>query len=374
MKFVLSTQELNYLINKIQNVVSQKPTVPILSNFLLEAINNEIILTALDAKVGIRCNTETKIIEEGATTLPARRFGQLIRELTAPTVEISSNANEVTTIVAGTSRFKLNGMNKKEFPELPDMADAHSFCIKQSELKDMFYRTSFAVSKEDNRYALTGVFMQIANGIATFIGTDGKRMARSHLPIEIDPNFSSQSIIPLKAVEEILKSLHDEGDVKISITIDKIGIEANQTRIIAKLLAGEYPDVQRIIPEHSEIIITLHREELSTLLRQVSLFIPDSNHSVKCSFMDGELKLNANMMDVGEGHVSMPINYQGPKLDIAFNPLFFLDILRHCKQETVTLALTDAYNPGILTDGEDLIKPSQASPLFIIMPMRLSEN
>src|SRR4051794_35087946 len=111
MKFVLSTQELNYLINKIQNVVSQKPAVPILSNFLIEAFNNEITLTATDLTVGIRCNTETKILEEGATTLPAKRFAQLIRELTALNVEISSNPNEVTTIIAGTSRFKLNGMS-----------------------------------------------------------------------------------------------------------------------------------------------------------------------------------------------------------------------------------------------------------------------
>lgn len=374
MKFVISTQELNYLIGKIQNVVGQKAAIPILSNFLIEAYNDELILTATDLTVGIRCYTEAKIIEEGATTLPAKRFAQLVRELTTTHVEISSSSNEVTTIVAGSSRFKLNGMSKQEFPALPDMTQAHSFQIKQSDLKDMFFRTSFAVSKEDNRYVLTGVLMQISNGFATFAGTDGKRLARAFTAINLDPSFSGSFIIPLKAVDEILKNLTEEGEAKITLMNDKIAVEANQTRVITKLLAGEYPDINRVIPERLEMVVILHREELISLLKQISLFTPDQHHSVRFTFTNGELKLTANTMEIGEGNVSMAVNYQGPKLEIAFNPGFLLGILRCCKNETVAMGLTDAYNPGILTDGEELNQPAQASPLFIIMPMRLSED
>lgn len=374
MKFVISTQELNYLISKIQNVVPQKPTIPILNNLLIEASNDELILTATDLTVGVRCNTEVKILEEGATTLPAKRLAQLVRELTAANVEISSNSQEITTLLSGASRFKLNGMGKDEYPTLPDLSHAQTFQIQQKDLKDLLYRTSFAVSKEDNRYILTGVLMHIANGQATFVGTDGKRLARAHISISISPTFTSQSIIPLKAVEEILKNLTDEGEAKISLMTDKVAIQTNQTLLLTKLLAGDYPDINRVIPENSEIIVSLHRDELTTLLRQVSLFTADHHHSVRFTFTDGELKLTANTMDIGEGHVGMPVNYQGPKLEIAFNPGFFIDILRHCKKETVTLGLTDAYNPGIITDGEQSGKLSQASPLFIIMPMRLSED
>lgn len=374
MKFVISTHELNHLISKIQNVVPQKPTIPILTNFLIEANNDELILTATDLTVGIRCNTQVKILEEGATTLPARRLAQLVRELTTANIEISSNSQEMTTLVSGTSRFKLNGMSKEEYPSLPDLSHAHTFQIQQKDLKDLLYRTSFAVSKEDNRYVLTGVLMYIVNGQATFVGTDGKRLARANIPIDISPTFTSQSIIPLKAVEEILKNLSDEGEAKISLMADKIALQANQTLLLTKLLAGDYPDINRVIPENSEIVISLHREELISLLRQVSLFTADHNHSVRFTFTNGELKLTANTMDIGEGHVGMPVNYQGNKLEIAFNPGFFIDILRHCKQETVTLGLTDAYNPGIITDGEQSGKLSQASPLFVIMPMRLSED
>ncbi len=375
MKFVLSTQELNYLINKIQNVVGQKVTIPVLSNFLIEAYQDKLTLTATDLTVSIRCHTEAKILEEGATTLPAKCFAQLVRELTAPHIEVSSNSDEITTIVAGTSRFKLNGMGKREFPSLPDLSSAYSFQIKQSDLKDMFYRTSFAVSKEDNRYALTAVLMQISNGLATFVGTDGKRLSRSYTAIGgVDCSFFSQAIIPLKAVDEIMKSLNEEGEAKISLMSDKIAVEANQTWIMTKLLVGEYPDVNRVITEHAGIPINLHREELMSLLRQTSLFTADRHHPVRFTFTDGELKLTAHTMKIGEGNVVMPVNYQGPPLEIAFNPGFFIDILRHCKNETVTMGLTDSYNPGFITDGEDLSKPLQATPLFVLMPMRLSEE
>ena len=375
MKFVISTQELNYLLNKCYNVVAQKATIPILSNFLIEAKGGELVVTSTDLIVGIRCFIEAKILEEGATTLPAKKLVQLVRELTAVNVEVTSNASEITEIVADSSRFKLNGMNKSEFPSLPDIAEATQFKIKQGELKDMLFRTAFAVSREDNRYALTGVFMHVNNGSAAFSGTDGKRLARAHLPVTLDASFTGGYIIPLKAVEEILKNLEEDGEATVYLMTDKIAVEANNTMIITKLLSGEYPDISRVIPENSEAVLSLHREEMMSLLRQVSLFAAEANHSVRFTFSDGELRLTANAMEVGEGKVSMPVNYHGPKMEIAFNPAFFLDILRHSKSETVTMGVTDAYNPGVITDNEiPAAAVPKASPLFVLMPMRLNEE
>jgi len=156
---------------------------------------------------------------------------------------------------------------------------------------------------------------------------------------------------------------------------DKIAIQANNLMIVTKLLSGEYPDVNRVIPEQLDKVIPLHREELITLLRQMSLFTADSTHSVRFSLGAGELKLSANSMDIGEGKVSMPANYQGEKLDIAFNPGFFLDILRHSDKETVNLMLIDSYNPAVITDDESLAPViATANPLYVIMPMRLNEE
>lgn len=375
MKFVISTQEFNFLVSKCLNVVSQKMTIPILSNILIEAANDELILTATDLTVGIRCYTEAKILQEGATTLPAKKLAQLVRELTAINLEVATSSNEITEILADSSRFRLNGMNKEEFPSLPSVADATQFKMKQADLKDMFFRTAFAVSREDNRYVLTGVFMHIENSTATFVGTDGKRLAKAHIKIDLDPSFRASYIIPLKAVEEIQKCLTDEGEATVYLMTDKVGVEASNTMVITKLLSGEYPEFNRVIPESIESIVTLHREELMTLLRQVSLFTIDSTQSVRFTFNEGELVLNANTMEIGEGKVSMPANYHGPKLEIAFNPNFFLDILRHSKGETVKLGVTDAFNPGIITDKEEEPVLSAApSPLFVLMPMRLNEE
>jgi len=378
MKFVISTQELNYLINKCQNVVApvQKATIPILCNFLIEAANDELIITATDLMVGVRCVIEAQILEEGATTLPAKRFAQLIKELTSANVEISTNENEMTEISADSSRFKLNGMSRAEFPSLPDVSGSTQFKIKQSDLRDMLYRTSFAVSREDNRYVLTGVYMNIANSVAIFVGTDGKRLAKTHINIEIDPAFTGSFIIPLKAVEEILKNILEDGDATVYLMHDKIAVEASNTMVVTKLLSGEYPDYNRVIPQHPETILSLHREELMTLLRQITLFTTDTNQSVRFTFGEGELRLTATTMDIGEGKVSMPVNYTGPRLEIAFNPNFFLDILRHSRNETVTMGVTDAYNPGLITEQEALQgqQSSASTPLFVLMPMRLNED
>lgn len=251
MKFTISNTELGQILAKLQNVIPQKATIPILSNVLIEAKGQEIIITGTDLTVGMRCYTEAKVIEEGATTLPARRFTQLIREITVPHIEISTNAQEITEIKANASRFKLHGMSQKEFPGLPDVAGSSHFKIKQSELKDMFFRTSFSVSREDNRYVLTGVFLNIADGIATFTGTDGKRLAKTQIPVPLNPSIKGSYIIPLKAVEEIYKNLNEMEEATIYLMADKIAIDANRAMIITKLLSGDYPDVNRIIPASS---------------------------------------------------------------------------------------------------------------------------
>lgn len=372
MKFQLSTQELSAAIGKLQNVAGVKPTIPILSNFLIEASNNTLSLTATDLTVGIRCQIKADVIEEGSTTLPVKKFAQLIYELTATQTELKTNASETTTVISGSSRFKLNGMNKNEFPSLPDISNAQQFKIKQSLLKELIYRTSFAASKDNDRHIITGICMQIANGTLTLTATDGKRLARCLSPIKIDPSFNCNITLPAKAMDEFFKNLDDtsEEEATVYLLSDKVAIGANQTLIITKLLAGEYPNVSQVIPQSPTTQFSIHREELISILRQISLFTADNDHSVRLRFSPGEVKIQANTKLVGEGDVEMPVNYQGPNLEISFNPANLLDILRHCKKETVLMALIDPYNPGLLTDEEDLTHPHENTLLYLLMPMR----
>ncbi len=377
MKFIISRQELCELTSRIQNIVAPKTPMPILSNFLIEASDNRVVITATDLTVGVRCSSSAMVMEPGATTIPARRFASLLRELTAEQIEVVTNDRDITSITADSSTFRLPGLPKGDFPALPDLAGAYTVKIKQSDLKEMLYRTAFAVSKEDTRYVFTGVSFQIAQNKAFFVGTDGKRLARCFIPVEVEADFTCDCIIPLKAIDEITKSLTGaDEDVALYIMQDKIAVEAGDIIVITKLLTGEYPDVEKVIPRNTQTFVSLHREEMMSLLRQISLFTPDTTHSVRFTFSEGQLFLSVNTMDIGEGKVSMPVNYHGPRFDIAFNPLFFLDILRHSKQETVSLGISDSYNPGIISEaiGEDAANPELPSPLFVLMPMRLNEE
>jgi DNA polymerase III subunit beta len=365
MKFVISRSELSGLIRKIQNIVPQNAPIPILSHFLIEAEEGELILTATDLTVGSRCRAKAQIYEKGSLSIPSKRFFQLIRELSDSDIEVTAAESEMAEIKSGSSRFRLNGMNKEQYPVLPDLQEAIQFPIESEALKEMLYRTAFAVSKEDNRYALTGVLMRIQQGRAIFVGTDGKRLAKTETKIDLDPACSGEYILPLKAVDEIIKILPEEKQATVYLTDEKVAVEVGGSLLVTKLLSGDYPDFEQVIVTKSEKKVILHREELISLLRQVALFTSNTAQSVRFTFVPGELVLTVNCTDVGEGKVSMPVHYDGEKLEIAFNPFYFLDILRHTLDETVTLGISDAYNPGIITDS--------TSGLFIIMPMRLND-
>lgn len=366
MKFVISRQELSQLVRKIQNIVPQNATIPILSHFLVEAENDELVFTATDLTVGSRCRIPAKVQEKGSLTIPSKRFFQLVRELTDSAIEVEAADSEMAEIRSGSSRFRLNAMDKEEYPALPDLAEATQFTIETEQLKNMLNRTSFAVAKDDSRYVLTGVLMRLENKTATFVATDGKRLAQNRMPIAIDPNFSGEFVLPLKAVDEIVKVLGGDEKSTVYVTEDKVAIESGNTMTVTKLLSGDFPSFEQIISSPSESKLTLHREELITLLKQISLFTSDSSQSVRFTFTPGELLLTANCANVGEGKVSMPVNYSGEKVEIAFNPYYFLDILRHSADETVELGISDSYNPGIITDSSD--------SLFVIMPMRLNDD
>lgn len=366
MKFLLPKPVLVSLIGKIQNIISPKPALPILANILLEAIDDQLILSATDLTVSMRAHSEVKVVEEGAITLPARRFFQLVRELTAPQVEIHASSPEIAFINAGSSHFKIHGMHKSEFPTLPDFSDGAVFIMSAKALKDLLSRTSFAAARDDSRQVLNGVLLQNQNGQTAFIGTDGKRLAKVQASsVLTGPEGATSYILPLKAVEEMIRLLDvGEDPVKLTLMADKAALEVNSIVLITKLLSGQYPDVSRVIPD-KKTSVALHREELISLLRQVSLFTSESSNSVLFSFTTGNLHLSATSGEIGEGKVNMPVNYAGERLDIAFNPHYFLDILRHSNDETVDFTITDPYNPGLVTDS--------TSAQFVIMPMRRPE-
>lgn len=364
MKALISKNNLQSLVGKIQNIISPRPALPILANLLIEAVDDQLIFSATDLTVSMRAFVEAKVIEEGAITLPARLFFNLIREIIVPEVELHSTAPDMAFLNAGSSHFKIHGMHKEEFPALPDLSDGLHFSLASPALKEMLMRTGFAAARDDSRQVLNGVFMHMAGGTISCVATNGKCIAHVQSPANLPSEQTSSCILPIKAVEELIKILDaKEGEAKITIMPDKFAVDVGSVVLITKLLNGPYPDVLRVIPENKSATVSLHREELVSLLRQVSLFTSENSNSVRLSFSPGELHLSSMTGSVGEGKVNMPVNFSGPKLEIAFNPHHFLDILRHTKDETITLDLFDSFNPGVVTDS--------TSARFAMMPMRL---
>lgn len=364
MKVLVPRLDLVTLIGRVQSIVSTKPAIPILANILLEARDDQLIISATDLTVSMRAYVEAKVAKEGGIVLPARQFFQLIRELITPTVEIHVTSSGIASINAGSSHFKLHGMHPQEFPTLPDLSNESSVTLSPALLKEMFARTLFSAARDTTKPILQSVCLQLGDETLTFLSTDGKRMSKIHFRASEVQLPSGSYVIPLKAVEEIVRLLDEKEDsLKLVLMQDRMAIEVGVTTLITKLLSGQYPDIIRIIPEKKAEPLVLHREELISLLRQVALFAPEKSCSVKFTFADGSLHLSATHGELGEGTVNMPVNYSGEKLDIAFNPHFFLDILRHSKDETVHFRIADSYNPGLVTDS--------STAEFVIMPMRL---
>lgn len=366
MKAVVSKSDLVAMIGRIQSIISSKPAIPILANILIEAMDDQVIVSATDLTVSMRCFIEAKVIEEGAIALPGKKFFHLIRELTSPQIKISASTSEIAEITTGTSLFKINGMNKAQFPQLPDLNSAPEVTLPASVLKEMLSKTAFSAAKEDSRYMLNGIQCTIGDQKASFIGTDGKRLAKAVTACGAESQVRGQYVIPLKAVEEMIKILEGSDlSVSLSLAPDKIALETGSQTLITKLLSGQFPDVERVIPVTLAHQFSIHREELMTLLRQIALFTSESSSSVRFSFETGQLHLAATSGEIGEGKVSMPVDFAGSHFDIAFNPYYLLDILRHTKDETVRIGLNDSHSPGLITDS--------SNALFVIMPMRLNE-
>ncbi len=366
MNVVIPREELVKLIGKIQNTVSSKPSIPVLANILIEAQTGSLVVSATDLTVSMRFSAPATVIEEGKIALPARRFFQLIREIRSPQVKITSENGQFAEITAASAAFRIHGMHFSEFPALPDFSSSYKISLPASSLKELLHRTIFCAAREDSRYVLNGVLVEIADGMITFTGTDGKRLARMGETITIDPSVQATYILPLKAVEETLRVLDDpEETVHMHFIEDKASIEVGSGVLMTKLLSGQYPDVKRVIPQSAQHNISLHREELLSLLKQIALFTSDHSHSIRFIFAKGELTLKGSASNIGEGVVSMPADFSNGTLEIAFNPFYFIDILRRSQDECILFSIQDAFNPGLITDS--------TKGQFVIMPMRLEE-
>ncbi len=364
MKFSVSKEKLLEGLATVQNVVSTRTTLPILSNVLLQAGDGDIRLTTTDLDVGVRGSLEAQVEKGGATTLPARRLFSIVRELPSSEILVDVDAKNFASIRSGSSLFKILGLPEEEFPPLAKFENARTFTIAQKDLKDGLKKTSYAISTDETRYVLNGILFSFRDNKLTLVATDGRRLALVDLELEIPKGQETDIIVPTKAVGELQRLVRDEGDVKVSVGENQIAFELNRTLLVSKLIEGNYPNYRQVIPAEAKERVTLERETFLTAVRRVSLLASEKSNSVKLIFSKGNIDIVATTPDVGEAKESLPVMYKGRDFSIAFNPEFLMAPLRNLGNDEVFLDLIDEMSPGVVK--------IQGAFLYVLMPMRLS--
>ncbi|TAE74339.1 MAG: DNA polymerase III subunit beta [Verrucomicrobia bacterium] len=364
MKFSISKEALLDGLQKVQHVVSTRTTLPILSNVLLVAKNGRLSFTTTDLDVGITGSVEAKIDREGATTLPAKRLVNIVRELPASEVEISVDAKNVASIQSGPSFFKIIGLGQDDFPPLPDFEGAKEFRMPQAVLRDGLKKTSYAISTDETRYVLNGIYTSFREGKLTLVATDGRRLAMVENDLDFPVSHECDVIVPTKAVQELMRLLGDAGEVLIRLSDSQISFAIGDHLLISKLIEGNYPNYRQVIPGDSSERVELPREAMFETVRRVSLLSSDKSNSVKLVFGANTVEVTANSPDVGEARETMEVAYSGAPMQIAFNPEFLMAPMRNLESDTIYLDLIDEMSPGVVRiDG---------SFLYVIMPMRVT--
>ena len=364
MKFSVSKEKLLAGLQTVQNVVSTRTTLPILSNVLLQAANGQVRLTTTDLDVGVSGTIDAQVERDGGTTLPARRLATIVRELPAAEVQVEVDSKNVASIRCGQSFFKILGLPEEEFPPLPRFEEAKSFTLSQQVLRDALRKTSYAISTDETRYVLNGILFSFKENKLTMVATDGRRLAMLDLEVEFARSQEAEIIVPTKCVTELVRLLGDDGDVKMSIAENQVAFEVGGTLLVSKLIEGNYPNYRQVIPGEAKERITLERELFLNAVHRVSLLSSEKSNSVKLVFSKNNIEIAANTPDIGEAKESLAVAYKGREFSIAFNPEFLQAPLRNLTNDEVYLDLIDEMSPGVIK--------IQSPFLYVLMPMRIS--
>ncbi len=351
-------------LQRVQNVVSTKTTLPILSNVLVQADKDSLSLTTTDLDVGVRCKIPADITKPGATTLPARKLFSILREVVGTDIDLDVDDKNLASLRCGSSFYKMMGLPEEEFPRFPKPTSDRALTIDQSVLRDVLRKTAYAVSTDETRFVLNGVFMSFKGEKLTVVATDGRRLALAESDVTIPKGNETEFILPTKAVTELQRLLGEKGEAKLSVGENQVIIEMGDTVLVSKLIEGTYPNFRQVIPTEAKERVTLEREAFLGALHRASIFASEKTQSVKLNFEKNTLTITATTPEVGEAKETLAINYKGKELTIAFNPLYLMDPLRNLDADEVTLELTDELSPGVLKVN--------APFLYVIMPMRLN--
>jgi DNA polymerase-3 subunit beta len=348
----------------VQNVVSSKGTLQILSNALIQVENNQMSITTTDLDISMRCVIPCEGEKPGSTTLPIRRVVSIMKELNEGNVTVQVGDDDKAEVTSGSSFFSIIGLPTRDFPPIPATEGKFCYRIDQGVLKEMLRKTSFAASLDETRRVLNGVLMAFKANKLTMVATDGRRLALVDHEVEFPEQAETEMILPTKAVNELMRVLLNEGEVKIYAQKNQVVFEMGTTIMSSKLVDGVYPNYRQVIPGGCDERVTIEREELLRAVRRVSVMATDKSNAVRLTFSANQLKINITSQEVGEGRETIPVKYAGKEISIVFNPEYVMDPLKNMDDDEVYFELSDGHSPALLKCSVPF--------LYVLMPLRLN--
>jgi DNA polymerase III subunit beta len=372
MKVTVERAELLKSLGHVHRVVERRNTIPILANVLVKADRGKLSLKATDLDLEVTDSTAAEVSPGGSTTVPAHMFYEIVRKLPdgAQIILEGSGDRAVLSLRAGRSRFTLQTLPESDFPDLAAGEMSHSFKMAAADLKRLIDKTQFAISTEETRYYLNGIYLHTAGtakaAMLRAVATDGHRLAQVELPLPEGAAGMPGIIVPRKTVGEVQRLIETgEGDVAIELSAGKIRFTIGNVVLTSKLIDGTFPDYARVIPVNNDKSLIVDKTDFEAAVDRVSTVSSERGRAVKLSINGGRLVLSVTNPDSGSATEEIEVEYEADPLDIGFNSRYLLDIAAQIEGEVAVLKLADPGSPTLIQDKD------AKGALYVLMPMRV---
>ena len=367
MKLSIERASLLKALGHVQNVVERRNTIPILSNVLMNAENNKISLIATDLDIEISEDTVAEVSAPGQITAPAHILYDIARKLPdGAQVSLQINAEDRLDIDAGRSHFTLPLLPSGDFPKMTADGFTHNFSLPAQALRRLIDKTRFAISTEETRYYLNGIYIHAHDGLLRAVATDGHRLALAEMKLPSGAEGLPGIIIPRKTVAEVRRLIDNgEDNVALSISEAKIRFTYGSAILTSKLIDGTFPDYERVIPKGNEKELTIDNKVFANAVDRVATISAEKSRSVKVSLSQDNLTLTVNNPESGNAHEELIVDYSADPLEIGFNAKYLLDVAGQIEGRDATFYLDSPASPALVKDSED------TSCLFVLMPLRV---
>jgi DNA polymerase-3 subunit beta len=368
MEFKIAADEMRKALYRAQGIVERKTTMPILANVLINAGKNGVTVTAFDLDIGVVSEHPAEVMKPGAVTVSAKYVFDIAQNAPEPSLTLKRLPNNYVEITSGPASFKIVGMAPEEYPKLPREDNAPLVKVSGSLLLEMIKKTQFAISTDETRYILNGVFFEPREGgKIRMVATDGHRLALVEREMPGEFMLKGGVIIPRKGLFELKRLLDEAPDAEC-----QLGFADNSAlfkkpglTMVMRLIDGQFPEYQRVIPKEGEKQVSLPRLRFLEGLRRIALLSADKSNAVKIRVADHQLRITAHNPDLGEAKDDLDITYPGPELTVGFNARYLTDVLGAVDADEVVFELGDEHSPGVLH------APGDRSYTAVVMPMRV---